>query len=217
MTTAAKTREKSSLDREVFLDAGLRIAARPGTTSLTNRGLGKEVGVDPTAVYRHFPNKEVLMRALLDRLFQIACSQVSTPVAQWEDRLVEFAQVTLETFTKYPAIAVTATSLTTQGTGELDSIELILDCFAEAGLSGRLQAERYSTFGAYVLSGAAGLSNRGSQQTESRRSWFTGALSADPEKYPLVASVRENILELDHREVFLAGARQLARAAVTDN
>ncbi|GAA1424988.1 hypothetical protein GCM10009662_85220 [Catellatospora coxensis] len=212
--TPAKSGAKPTLDKEAFIDAGLRMAARPETTTVTNRALGKEVGVDPTAVYRHFPNKEVLMRALLDRLFQLACSKVTVDLDRWEDRLVEFAEITLDTFQEYPSIAATATTLTTQGPGELDSIELILECFHRAGLSGQALAEDYSTFGAYVLSGAASLSAPLPASKNERRAWFSGALSADPARYPLTASIRDDILSLDHREIYLRGARQLVRSAV---
>ena len=79
------------------------------------------------------------------------------PPTDWDTCLIEFATTTLDTFLQYPAIAVTATSLTTSGPGELDSMELMLACFSEAGLQGRSLAEQYAIFGSYVLAGAAGL------------------------------------------------------------
>jgi len=182
--------------------------------SLTYRELGEELGVDPTAVYRHFLSKESLMQELLDRIYRMANAKVSTPASQWEDCLSEFASVTLDTFLEYPAIAVTATSLTTNGPGELDSIELMVTCFAAAGLSGRALAEQYAAFGSYVLAGAAGLAREysGVEDSESLK-WFAGPLLADPLRHPMTASIRDDILALDHREMFLAGVNKIIQAA----
>ncbi|WP_181149748.1 TetR/AcrR family transcriptional regulator [Arthrobacter sp. MYb227] len=205
---------KAPLDREVFVEAALRLASRPHSLSLTYRELGNEVGVDPTAIYRHFLKKESLMQELLDRLFKMTCERTKTPVTDWEECLIEFAEATLDTFLEYPAIAVTATSLTTSGQGELDSIELMLSCFAQAGLEGKELAEQYAIFGAYVLAGAAGLARDEAESADaSGNEWFAGPLLADPAKNPLVASLREDILALDHREIFLAGVRQIIRSA----
>ncbi|GAA1495289.1 TetR/AcrR family transcriptional regulator [Paeniglutamicibacter kerguelensis] len=205
---------KAPLDREVFVEAAFRLASRPHTLSLTYRDLGKEVGVDPTAIYRHFQSKESLMQELLDRLFKMAHDRRTVPTSQWEDCLAEFAALTLDTFLEYPAIAVTATSLTTSGQGELDSIELMLSCFSEAGLRGGALAEQYAILGAYVLAGAAGLARDLAESSDPEsHEWFTGPLLVDPSHHPLVASIRDEILALDHREIFLAGVRQIIRTA----
>nr|WP_281070136.1 TetR/AcrR family transcriptional regulator [Paeniglutamicibacter psychrophenolicus] len=202
------------MDREVFVEAALRLASRPHTLSLTYRELGNELGVDPTAIYRHFLKKESLMEELLDRVFKIARTRLKTPVSSWEDCLIDFAEATLDTFLEYPAIAVTATSLTTSGQGELDSIELMLACFSEAGLEGKALAEQYAIFGAYVLAGAAGLARDQAESADPEsHEWFAGPLLADSSRHPLTAALREEILALDHREIFLAGVRQIIGAA----
>ena len=48
---------------------GCAAAVRGGNPEpLTVRRLGKELGADPTAIYRHFRDKDELVRAVLDRL-----------------------------------------------------------------------------------------------------------------------------------------------------
>lgn len=205
---------KAPLDRDVFVEAALRLASRPHTLTLTYRDLGKEVGVDPTAIYRHFQSKESLMQELLDRLFKLALAKLAAPSPDWSGRLLDFAEATLSTFMEYPAIAIEATSLTTGGTGELDSIEFMLERFSEAGLRGNDLAEQYAVFAAYVLSGAAGLARDHAESADSEiQEWFTGPLLAEPSRHPLAAGIREQILELDHRKVFLTGVDQLIKVA----
>lgn len=210
----AKRAAKPPLDREAFVEAALRLAARHDTVTLTFRELGNEMGVDPTAIYRHFLNKESLMQELLDRVFLLALQRLETPTERWEECLEEFAGRTLEVFMEHPAIAASATSLTTSGKGELDSIELMLTCFSNAGLAGRELAEQYAIFGSYVLAGAAGLAvDQVESSAPDSTAWFAGPLLADPRTSPLANSIRDEILALDHREVFLSGVRQIIQAA----
>lgn len=214
--SAAKRAAKPPLDREAFVEAALRLASRQDTVNLTFRELGNEMGVDPTAIYRHFLNKESLMQELLDRIFLMAIERLETPAEQWQECLQEFAGRTLDVFMEHPAIAASATSLTTSGQGELDSIELMLTCFSNAGLQGRELAEQYAIFGSYVLSGAAGLAVDQVESSDPHSTaWFSGPLLADPRSTPLANSIRDEILALDHREIFLSGVRQIIQAANT--
>jgi AcrR family transcriptional regulator len=57
------------LDRERILDAVEALARTEGVGKLTMRRIGAELGADPTAVYRHFRNKDELLVQLADRLF----------------------------------------------------------------------------------------------------------------------------------------------------
>jgi AcrR family transcriptional regulator len=57
------------LDRDRILDAAEAIARTEGVGKLTMRRIGAELGADPTAVYRHFRNKDELLVELADRLF----------------------------------------------------------------------------------------------------------------------------------------------------
>jgi AcrR family transcriptional regulator len=59
------------LDRERILIAAEAIARAEGVGRLTLRRIGAELGADPTAVYRHFRNKDELLIQLADRLFGI--------------------------------------------------------------------------------------------------------------------------------------------------
>jgi len=62
---------RTRLDRARILDAAETIADSEGVGRVTMRRIGAELGVDPTAIYRHFRNKEELLIELADRLFGI--------------------------------------------------------------------------------------------------------------------------------------------------
>ena len=77
------------LDRERILDAAEAIASSEGVGKLTMRRIGAELGNDPTAVYRHFRNKQELLVHLADRLFgtEIAVD----PGLAWREQMkIEF-------------------------------------------------------------------------------------------------------------------------------
>jgi AcrR family transcriptional regulator len=73
------------LDRERILDAASHIVGEEGMPALTMRRIGSELGVDPTAVYRHFRNKRELLTELADRLF--ATEPEIDPDDPWQERL----------------------------------------------------------------------------------------------------------------------------------
>jgi TetR/AcrR family tetracycline transcriptional repressor len=70
MTSAAATSRPKALrlSREVLVEACMHIADRDGPDAVTLRRLGSELGIDPTAVYRHFRDKSELLVAMADRL-----------------------------------------------------------------------------------------------------------------------------------------------------
>jgi TetR/AcrR family transcriptional regulator, tetracycline repressor protein len=68
-TTPTKRAEvRVTLTRDAILDACEIVVARDGAAALSLRRLGTQLGADATAVYRHFRNKEDLLRALGDRI-----------------------------------------------------------------------------------------------------------------------------------------------------
>ena len=57
---------KPSRSREEVLESALAVADAEGLEGLTMRRLAAELGVAPMALYRYFPNKEVLVAGLYD-------------------------------------------------------------------------------------------------------------------------------------------------------
>jgi AcrR family transcriptional regulator len=65
VSTSPQTRSYHHGDlRTALVDAGLKALESAPIEELSLRALAREVGVSPTAVYRHFPDKQALMGAL---------------------------------------------------------------------------------------------------------------------------------------------------------
>lgn len=183
--------EKKRLDRGSIVDAALRIAARGETDGLTGKALGLELGVDRSAVWRHFEDKDALLRAVGDKLFEIAVATVPPALPPLE-RLESLGRAIMDVFAAHPYVGVAISLHFTWGPGTLAATELTLAALEELGLEPsnvvlfqRLFAETIiATAGAragYVL------------LPESTRRVEEAALSThyrgvDPDDYPMIAT-----------------------------
>jgi AcrR family transcriptional regulator len=139
-TAALDQRARGRLDRERILDAAQAIADREGVAKLTMRRIGAELGVDPTAVYRHFRDKNELLVELADRLFGIG-PEVD-PDLGWRETLRIEMRNGMYRYRSHPDIA----RLLAQQPDDTPSLERIADrCLSllhAAGLT-REQAGRF--------------------------------------------------------------------------
>ena len=70
--------ERSEKSRQQILDAALRLFSHRGYGATSVRDIAEEAGLSKGNVYHHFPDKETIFRALLERYFQ-AMSQPDFP------------------------------------------------------------------------------------------------------------------------------------------
>lgn len=101
---AALDQRRGRLDRERILDAAQTIAERDGIAKLTMRRIGAELGADPTAVYRHFRDKNELLIELADRLFGIGPE--IDPALGWRETLKIEMRYGLNRYRSHPDLAL---------------------------------------------------------------------------------------------------------------
>jgi AcrR family transcriptional regulator len=92
------------LDRETILAAAQRIVSSEGLAKLTMRRIGADLGVDPTAVYRHFRSKDELLDRLAERIFSSEPAIVATQ--SWQDHLRAHARHAFERYRAHPDLGV---------------------------------------------------------------------------------------------------------------
>lgn len=81
MTTAASRRRLSAAERrKAILDATMSLFARHGSAGVRTRDLARAAGVSEAMVFKLFPDKDALYRALLER--KIAETERELPLAQ---------------------------------------------------------------------------------------------------------------------------------------
>jgi len=121
------------LSAAAILDAALEVAEREGPGALTVRRLGLELGVDPTAFYRHFRDKDELVLALGDRIIAMTLEKIE-PVDDWRATLRSIAGAAYAMNRRYPAIASVTFARVTGGVAEREIVEMLLSTIARAGL-----------------------------------------------------------------------------------
>ena len=205
---------RARLDRDSIIAAGLELAAS-GTSSISVRELGTHLGADPTAIYRHFRSKEHLMQALLDELTSRSLSAVTADAADWRERLRQLAASTLALYAEHPAIGAEAIVLTTHGPGELEAIELMLEAFSRAGLTGDEVVRHYALLASHVLSSAAGIARGRSLNSAvgEPSPWFEGPILADARRYPLIHAFNAQLSNLEDHELFSLGVEHIIQSA----
>jgi AcrR family transcriptional regulator len=98
------------LTREIVVAAALRIVDRDGLKGLTMRALGRELGVDPMAVYHWVPNKAALLDAIVDAVFAEIPLDAQMPDGDWGSRFTYAAGIFRDTLRRHPnALPVLAT------------------------------------------------------------------------------------------------------------
>jgi AcrR family transcriptional regulator len=63
--------ERSEKSRQQILDSALKLFSHKGYGATSVRDVAEEAGLSKGNVYHHFPDKESIFRALLDRYFQV--------------------------------------------------------------------------------------------------------------------------------------------------
>jgi len=132
--TARRTRRpRGSLSRDVILDAA-EPAARDGFEALTIRAVAARLGAAPMALYNHFPTKDALVDALLDRV--LSRFEPAPPTGEWLDDLRGFARAHRRLLSEHPWAVAPLFSRPSPGLGAVRLGEIALGILARGGIGG---------------------------------------------------------------------------------
>jgi len=100
-------RSKNPLTPNDYVTAAVKFTSERGLSLMTMRALGDEMGVDPTALYRHFPNKESLLDAMIDWLLGEAIAIADkSPAKSPREKIFVQAKALRQMFEKHPDIGL---------------------------------------------------------------------------------------------------------------
>lgn len=208
------SRRRANLSRDAILDATLAITG--AGDQITFRALGAALDADPTAVYRHFRDKDELVRAAYDRMMVVARSQVDES-ASWRDQIFQLATLSWRSSEEHPHIGVHAPILTTGGPGELSCVDLILGKLREIGLDESQVVRFYGVIASYILSVSANISAQRlsalADDAPVSTAWLYDVHGIDAERYPAVAASRDALSTLTSGDVYRTGIEVLLDAA----
>lgn len=131
--TAGSAPGRVPLSQERIIAAALDLADTRGDFSM--RALGEKLGVDPMAIYRHFPNKDALLDALVDAaLADLAPVAVGIPIERLRQLCLDFRSALVA----HPGVASRIrAALPTLGPHVIGLTEASLGLILEVGLDAR--------------------------------------------------------------------------------
>jgi AcrR family transcriptional regulator len=146
---------RGSLTPERIVDESLQLLDKEGVAGFSLPKLGRALGADPTAVYRHFASKDDMVLAIADRLIEEAMAGME-PRACWVDTVIEVVRRQRATYIAHPAAASLSASRTTAGPGEMQAVNILIGAVLEAGFEGAEAVRVYRALGDFALFWAGG-------------------------------------------------------------
>ncbi|MGJ6966642.1 TetR/AcrR family transcriptional regulator [Streptosporangium sp. G11] len=130
--------------------AAVEVLDAEGLDALTMRRIGTQLGVAAMSLYRHVPNRDALLAAVVDHLFSEAVIEPD-PASSWAEALTRFATAYRRTLLAHPhAVPLLATHPVDVDTG-LTLLTGLLDRFAAAGVPRDDALTAIQSVGVYVL------------------------------------------------------------------
>jgi AcrR family transcriptional regulator len=203
---AARPRSpRGSLTREKIVSESLRLLDAHGLAGFSLPKLGRALGTDPTAVYRHFASKDDLVLAIADRLIEESSAGL-VPGDCWLATLAESTRRLRSTYLAHPAAASLSAYRTTQGPAEMRIVNIIIGAVLEAGFEGAEAATVYRAIGEFALSWAgceaAFLALDERLQKADSGAWTSAYLAVDRARYPHIWQVRTELPDVDDDDIF---------------
>jgi TetR/AcrR family tetracycline transcriptional repressor len=146
-------KRSGSLSAERILNEALALVDDRGLEALTTRALGQRLGVDPTAIYRHFRNKDELVNALADRIVGSGAEAPASsdgdgsPRSQLRSACLALRRALLV----HPAMTLIVVRRPPRGTNTWAATEQALGLLRQAGLDEGDAAHAYQALLFYTL------------------------------------------------------------------
>jgi AcrR family transcriptional regulator len=197
---------RGSLTPEMIVTESLRLLdaeGRPDGFSLPK--LGRALGADPTAVYRHFASKDDLVLAIADRLIEEAMAGLDDRPC-WLDAITEVARRLRATYRAHPAAAALSASRTTQRPAEMRVVDALIGAVLRAGFEGAAAARMYRAVGDFALCWAGGeaafLALDASLQEADHGAWTRAYLAVGRAEYPHIWQIRDDLAGVSDDDIF---------------
>jgi AcrR family transcriptional regulator len=152
------------LTRDRVMQAAIGLADKGGIESLTMRKLGRELGVEAMALYRHVTNKDDIVDGIVDLVF----SEIDLPStgADWKASMRERAISVREALSRHRWAVGLMESRTNPGPANLRHHDAVIGSLRAAGFDMAMAAHAYSLLDAYIYGFAQTQMNLPFESTE---------------------------------------------------
>jgi len=218
MTTPSKRGRpgpRRALTEDEILDATLQLLDEGGANGASVRGIAAKVGVAPNAVYTYFPDKDAVIRALVERLFsEIDHGDFADRARPWRKRVESLAVELRARLAAHPGAVTLMIGQPRTGPHALALGERLLELFADAGLTLTDAARASHLLFGYVFSSvaldSADLDQPDSPSTAERIAARQSAFAAAPaDQFPRVVAAAAAMASTISTEQYLWGLHRL--------
>ena len=203
---ARKRGPRPRLSQERIIEAAFRVSREGGAQALTFQAIGAELGAHPTAIYRHFRDRDDLLLALLDALHADALKTLPDITDDWAADLATLARCTYAAFQRHPEVAQHLGARTARRKHEFRKVERVVGCMLRAGFGPVDAARYYRVFSDFVLAYSvqdAALAVLDAQHREADlRAWQVDYRMLSDEEYPAINTVAHALPALDDPQNF---------------
>jgi AcrR family transcriptional regulator len=197
--------QRGDLTRELIVRESLRLLDTQGVAGFSMPKLGRALGADPTAVYRHFGSKDDLVLAIADHLIEESMADLA-PRDCWVETLTGISRMLRRTYQAHPAAASLSSYRTTMGPAEMNVVNIIIGAVLQAGFEGAEAAVVYRAIGDFNLSWsgceASFLALDERLQKNDQAAWTRAYLTVDQADYPAIWQIREELPKVDDDEIY---------------
>jgi AcrR family transcriptional regulator len=187
---------RGSLTPERIVTESLRLLDEHGVSGFSLPQLGRALGADPTAIYRHFASKDDLVLAIADQLIEQGMAGLE-PHACWVDTIIDIIGRQRAVYCAHPAAATLSAHRTTQRPAEIRTINILTGAVLEAGFEGAEAARVCRTLGEFALTAsaleAAYLAMDEPQLVTDEAAWTSAYLTVDRAEYPHIWQIRTDL------------------------
>ena len=159
--------------RDDVVARALRVLDDHGLADLTMRRLGTELGVQPSALYHHFPSKQVLLAAVADEILVRGARSPSLPEGAWDDRVRAACHTLRDACLAWTDGAEVVATARAFGLGARAPYDELVGVMAAGGVADELAGAAARTLLLFVLGHAM------DEQTH-RQAGSVGAIDSDP-------------------------------------
>ena len=220
---------RADLHRDTVIDRALAISDTAGLEAVTIRRLAADFGVTPMAIYWHVRNKEELLDAMGDRLFDGTAARARACAAaggSWPAQLRALMQILVDALRPHPNAGRLAAMRILMCEDGRQLTERALEILCGAGMSVREAAsvaQQAMLTAIMLISGQPGLPPASTaEEREAKIAGKRAALSSLPaDRFPRLLAAADTFLGCEDEvayyqagvNLFVAGVEALAPAA----
>jgi TetR/AcrR family transcriptional regulator len=163
--TPPQKRKPTVIRKMEIVDAAMRIIVNEGTRRFTVNHLAAEIGVTSGAVFRHFPNMEAIVEAVIEYIDAVLFNEFPPTAEDPLERLGIFFNQRVRVIVKNPYVSRMllsdhlAHAAGREQSGRIEEFkrrsgEFVLECLREARRKGQLQGLAGPREGVVIVMGA---------------------------------------------------------------